>query len=341
MRGGFILDNFFSLEVSVLSSNALCNYITREYFPSEVMKCRLFYRGLHDIYKVTGDNKEYFFKVYRQGIRSIEEIQGEIDLLNHLKFSGIEVTYPVIKCDGKFISQFNTVNGIRYGVLYTSVGVQEFNKTEETIELNERLGSYIASIHNAWDKCDFEINRRNLDEPLFIDNSMDAIRQFSNIYDFDIDFLEEVARHVKKRLKGLTMERPEYGVCHGDIYSGNIRINANKNPVLFDFDFCGNGWRAYDISMYAFPFAMGCDITNLKKREKRKSEFLNGYNKIRTMSRNEISSISLFIPFRRIFNIGTLYISFLQNTWGDSAVIRNIDEDIIMLKKWLELNPIF
>ena len=170
------MDNFFPLEVSVLSSSALCNYIKREYFPSKVLKCRLFYRGLHDIYKVTGDSKEYFFKVYRQGIRSIEEIQGEIDLLNHLKFSGIEVIYTVIKGDGKFISQFNTVNGIRYGVLYTSVGVQEFNKIEETTEVNERLGRYIALIHNAWDKCDFEINRRNLDEPLFIDNSMDAIR---------------------------------------------------------------------------------------------------------------------------------------------------------------------
>ncbi len=59
------------------------------------------------------------------------------------------------------------------------------------------------------------------------------------------------------------------------------------------------------------------------------------------MSEKEIGSIALFIPFRRIFNIGTLYISFLPNTWGDSAVIRNIDEDITMLKKWLEFNPIF
>jgi Ser/Thr protein kinase RdoA (MazF antagonist) len=120
------------LEVSVLSSNALCNYISRDYFPYALLKCRLFYRGLHDIYKVIADNKEYFFKVYRQGIRSMEEIQAEIDLLNHLRLSNIEITFPVIKRNGKFISQFNTVNCIRYGVLYTSVGVREFNQLEET-----------------------------------------------------------------------------------------------------------------------------------------------------------------------------------------------------------------
>ena len=335
------MDNYFPLEVSVLSSNALCNYITREYFPQAILKCRLFYRSLHDTYKVTTENKEYFFKVYRQGIRSMEEIQAEIDLLNHLKSSSVEVVFPVIKRDGNFISQFNTVNGIRYGVLYTSVGKRDFNQIEETAELNERLGSYIASIHNAWDNCNFGINRWNLDAHSFIDSSMTAVRQFSTIYDFDIDFLEEVAKNVKYKLDNLSIERLQYGVCHGDIYSGNIRVDANNSPILFDFDFCGNGWRAYDISMYAFPFGMGSDKTKLKMREQRKNQFLNGYNKVRAMSENEINSIALFIPFRRIFNIGTLYISFLPNTWGDSAVIRNVDEDIIMLKKWLELNPIF
>jgi Ser/Thr protein kinase RdoA (MazF antagonist) len=331
------LDNFFPLEVSVLSSNALFNFISREYFANTLIKCRLFYRGLHDIYKVIADHKEYFFKVYRQGIRRMEEIQAEIDLLNHLKSSDIEITFPVIKRDGKFISQFNTINGIRYGVLYTSVGILGFDQIEETSELNERLGSYIASIHTAWDKYDFGTNRWNLDAHSFIDSSMNAIRQLSTIYDFDIDFLEEVAKNVKTKLVGLTIEKPQYGVCHGDIYSGNIRIDANNNPILFDFDFCGIGWRAYDISMYSFPFGMGCDVNTLKKREQRK----NGYNKVRAMSDTEINSIALFIPFRRIFNIGTLYISYLPNTWGDSVVIRNVDEDIIMLKKWLELNPIF
>jgi Ser/Thr protein kinase RdoA (MazF antagonist) len=94
---------------------------------------------------------------------------------------------------------------------------------------------------------------------------MNDIRQFSTIYDFDIDFLEEVAKNTKKKLASFTLEKPQYGVCHGDIYSGNIRVDTNNNPILFDFDFCGNGWRAYDISMYAFPFGMGCDEKILKR----------------------------------------------------------------------------
>ena len=337
----YIVNDFFPLEVSVLSSNALLNYITQEYFPKALLRCRLFYRSIHDIYKVIVDNEIYFFKVYRQGIRSMKEIQSEIDLLNYLKATGIKAVCPVIKQDGTFVGQFKTANGIRYGVLYTSVGIYEFDEMEESAELNERVGSYIASLHNAWDKCDFGISRQNIDSYSFIDDSMSAIRQFSTIHDFDIDFLEGVAKKVKEGLTSLFTEKPQYGICHGDFYGGNMRVDDDKNPILFDFDFCGNGWRAYDISMYAFPFGLGYDLTKFKKRKERKYQFLNGYNKVRTMSENEIKSIELFIPFRRIFNIGTLYISFLPNTWGDSLVIRNVDDDILKLKKWLELNPIF
>ena len=45
----------------------------------------------------------------------------------------------------------------------------------------------------------------------------------------------------------------------------------------------------------------------------------------------------LFVPFRRIFNIGTLYIS-MSNTWGDNWVKTALDEDIEMLKKWVDLS---
>jgi Ser/Thr protein kinase RdoA (MazF antagonist) len=269
------------------------------------------------------------------------EVQSELDLLLHLKASGVVAIIPVSKRNGTFISEFMTVNGVRHGVLYTSVGVREFSRMEETIESNERLGTYIASVHAAWDKYNGSIDRWSLDASTFIDCSMDAVRQFSEIHEFDIDFLEDVAKHIKKKLISFSTEAPQFGVCHGDFYSGNVRVDANNNPILIDFDFCGNGWRAYDISMYAYPFAMGCDTAKLQQRENRKDQFLNGYNKVRAMSENEVNSIALFIPFRRIFNIGTLYISYLPNTWGDSNVIGNVDGDIEMLKKWIDLNPIF
>jgi Ser/Thr protein kinase RdoA (MazF antagonist) len=330
------MENFFPLEVSVLSSDALFNFISREYFP--IGNCRLFYRGLHDIYRITTVNSEYFLKIYRQGIRDFDEIQSEIELLLHLKLSNVKTTIPVSKHDGTFISHFHTPNGTRLGVLFTSVGSQGFDQVEESPEINNKLGRYIASLHCAWDECKIKYSRWNLDVQTCIDRSINVTRKFSSIYSLNMDYIEDVAEAVKFKLAGLSCEVPQYGMCHGDIYGGNIRFEAGNNPVLFDFDFCGMGWRAYDISMYAFPFSMGSDEKKFANRERRKHDFLSGYNEVRTMSEVEINSIALFIPFRRIFNIGTLYISYLQNTWGDSHVIRNVNDDIEMLKKWMDLN---
>ena len=51
----------------------------------------------------------------------------------------------------------------------------------------------------------------------------------------------------------------------------------------------------------------------------------------------EFDNMYLFVPFRRIFNIGTLYIS-MSSTWGDNWVRVSLDEDIEMLKKWVDLS---
>ena len=42
---------------------------------------------------------------------------------------------------------------------------------------------------------------------------------------------------------------------------------------------------------------------------------------------------------RRIFNIGALYIS-MANTWGDNWVLRNVNDDTEMLKKWVDMNAV-
>jgi Ser/Thr protein kinase RdoA (MazF antagonist) len=330
------MENLFPLEVSVLSAKALFDFISREYFP--IGHCRLFYRGLHDIYRVTTVDSEYFLKIYRQGLRRFDEIQAEMELLLHLKSSNVETTIPVSKCDGTLISHFHTPNGTRFGVMFTSVGLYGFDQVEESAEMNRRLGRYIASLHGAWDKCEIKFCRWNLDVQTCIDRSIEAIREFSSIYTLDMVFIENMAVAVKAKLAGLSDEAPQYGMCHGDIYGGNIRFEADNQPVLFDFDFCGMGWRAYDISMYAFPFGMGCDEQKFEQRERRKHDFLDGYNEIRTMNEAEIHSIACFIPFRRMFNMGTLYISYLQDSWGDSLVVRNVNGDIEMLKRWMDLN---
>jgi len=328
----------FPVETSILSHQSLKEVIKSEYFPNyDNVICRFHYRGIHDTYIIFFDNREYFFKVYRYGFRTIDEIRAEIQLLIILKDSDILATVPVMKIDGEYISLIKVTEGLRYGVLYTSAGVKSPEQVKETDEYNRRLGRYIGSIHKAWDRIDYPVNRWHLDIDSFIDKSMDHIRTYRQWYAFDIDFLEEVAIKTKERINSaFHRNKAGYGICHGDFNPGNIRFDPNDNPVLFDFDFCGYGWRIYDISVYINAFSLGWDRTGMEKRKRRRDSFLEGYRAIMSLSDIEFEKMYLFVPFRRIFNIGTLYIS-MSNTWGDNWVNTNLNDDIEMLKRWAEI----
>ncbi|MDF2686497.1 MAG: hsK1 [Clostridia bacterium] len=333
-----INSTLFPLEASVLASSDILDKLTSLY-TQKIRTCRFYYRGIHDTYIVKAGCEIYYFKIYRYGFRSKEEIQIEIDWLKHLKECGIYATMPIVNMDGEYITEFNTLQGIRYGVLFSSVGTLSFNEVEETDLINKKLGEYLASMHCALDSMEYTSCRSELNIDTFINIPMQHIKDFAKFYTFDLDFLETVAISVKEKISVLSNEAAQYGICHGDFYSGNIRFNDSNIPVSYDFDFSGYGWRAYDISLYASPFSWGADTVKMQSREKRKTAFLNGYSKIRSISDDEIKSIDLFTPFRRIFNIGIIYIC-MSNTWGDDWAIKNLNSDITMLRRWLELNPV-
>jgi len=327
----------FPVDTVLLSPNALGNAIRNNYFPGQEIICRLYCRGINDTYRALTGGKIYWLKVYRADFHTREAIQAEVDLLLHLRRSDMQACVPIARKDGGFVCEFETVTGPRYGVLYETAGTRDFKSTDETPEKNARLGEYIARVHRALDDMP-PIGRPRLDCASFIDGSMPYIREFALVHKFDLPFVEELAARTKAALAGLAEDKPAFGLCHGDIYEDNLRLDEEGNPLLFDFDFSGYGWRAYDISMYAYNFSLGADPAKHEARARRFDAFFEGYTRVRPMPEGELKTIPWFIPFRRIFNLGTLYLWLLADTWGDVAQIRNVEEDIVLLKCWAEYN---
>jgi Ser/Thr protein kinase RdoA (MazF antagonist) len=159
-----MLTDHFPLQAAVMSEDALGSYIVENYFSKNTkLSCRLFWRSIHDVYRIIMNGSFFFYKMYKQGLRSYNEIQSEIDILNHLNMSGIRVVNPIAQKDGNYIGQFKTVFGNRYGVLYESAGRIGLGEVEETALLNNKLGCYIASIHSELDKFNADYDRWNLD----------------------------------------------------------------------------------------------------------------------------------------------------------------------------------
>ena len=52
------------------------------------------------------------------------------------------------------------------------------------------------------------------------------------------------------RMAALPREAPGYGLVHGDVIPTNVLVGPDGALTLLDFDFCGPGWRAFDVATY-------------------------------------------------------------------------------------------
>ncbi len=60
----------------------------------------------------------------------------------------------------------------------------------------------------------------------------------------DRAFLQGVADRIRPQIAALPTVTPQVGYCHGDAGTNNAHVDAAGQVTLFDFDFCGLGWRA-------------------------------------------------------------------------------------------------
>lgn len=127
-----------------------------------------------------------------------------------------------------------------------------------------------------------------------------------------------------------------WGLCHGDLYTGNIHKRKDGQLTIFDFDFCGYGWRAYDVSPFLGNFSAGIGDEVVDQRKRRLENFLRGYEHADGLSDAEIEAVyKIFVPFRRIFNLGYLY-DTLYYVWGNKLRHNLIAHDIRLLRDWID-----
>jgi Ser/Thr protein kinase RdoA (MazF antagonist) len=117
---------------------------------------------------------------------------------------------------------------------------------------------------------------------------------------------------------------------------GNIHRRDDGNLTIYDFDFCGYGWRAYDVSPFLGNFSAGIGDEVVDNRRKRLEYFLRGYEHAGGLSDSEVEAVyKVFVPFRRIFNMGYLY-DALYYVWGNKLRNDLITHDTRLLREWIE-----
>ncbi len=125
-----------------------------------------------------------------------------------------------------------------------------------------------------------------------------------------------------------------FAPIHGDYWWNNAHFDG-QDVTLFDFDFCGNGWRIYDIAAFqgtarANGFEWSAEVVDA---------FLKGYESFRVLSEGERSALRAFELIRVVWALGLA--ASLREVNGERWFSEFFQRGVKMLYRGSEsINPI-
>lgn len=293
---------------SFIDANALAEVVAENYDIGDEINCKMFSKLLrtqdNDHYRVTSGDQKYVLRVYEQGDaqeRQESDYLFELDWLLFMKEQGLPVSSPIPRRDGSLLGSVIAPEGVRYYVLFTFATGKSMSLQDQD-QLYE-FGSYMAKIHKLSDGFRSTHKRKPLDMTYLLDKSLERInRSWGPERSANLDILLTSAEEARSKVFSLLGEKPDpnsdiWGVVGGDFSQMSVHFN-NGTPTFFNFDRCGESWRAYDIAAFL-------SNSNLLQTSAGYSEaFFAGYYSIRQLTSEEHESIFPFLTLRRIWRMG-------------------------------------
>jgi len=284
----------FPVIQSILDPAALLDHIADKYALKGSATCRLLHRGRNDTYLVTTPRDSFIARVYAAWWRSAAEVAYELALLEHLKRKNVPIAPAVADRKGRFQCGLAAPEGERQLVLFNRVQGEPITWTTERAY---RAGSLLARIHAASNDFEHDNCRPCMDLDYLIELPMAAVEPYLAHRLADWEYLQEAAARLHARARAAIRDGLEWGVCHGDFCGDNIHITANEQLAIFDFDFCGPGWRVYDF----------VDIRRKTQAEEQRptwDSFVQGYSETRQIALVNFESVGLFVAISHLRGLG-------------------------------------
>jgi Ser/Thr protein kinase RdoA (MazF antagonist) len=275
---------------STISTEYIGSFLCRHY-GFRIAETVLLHRGFNDTYRVVADGQTVVFRLYQAHWRSENEILAEVGILNFLHSSGVGVTTPIAKKSGGFLTRIGCPEGIRCGVLFElAKGNIPFPFTDSTAKT---LGTNLAIIHRELDSMPAKVDRFEIDKRCLVEIPFNTLETTFPGWNKDITELKRQVEQLADGLSALQRTDREYGLIHGDYINVNIHESGGIFTIL-DWDFCGYGWRAYDLATFLWGLRCG-------GQESLFGDFLTAYRSERPLSDNSISAIPVLEVFREIW----------------------------------------
>jgi Ser/Thr protein kinase RdoA (MazF antagonist) len=286
---------------SILAAEALIPLIQKTY-ALNVKSCRLIKAFILHTYHIITDDDQYIFRVYPHRRRTKTAVMAELELLNYLRASGVSVSVPLATKEDQLLLTLIAPEGERLAALFTYAPGTPLSETSDMKNIHA-YGGTLATIHQQTDAMPLALERPSLDFDRLITEPIERLAVTFPQRHHDWAYLREITPQLRHVIEAVAKEPSYYGLCHGDASSTNAHVTPGGQLTLFDFDFCGLGWRAYDVGTFLIDTSAKIAIS-----------FLSGYQEICALSDAEMAALPAFQAAQNIWLLG-LRASYV-NEWG-------------------------
>ncbi len=302
---------------STISAEAIRQLILLPHYGyGNSVECVLFARGQNDTYQVRAGEHTFALRLYRIG-HSLEGVTEELSALLHLHSNAVPVAAPVARTDGEFVTALDAPEGTRHAALFRWVaGEQPRYINAEHAAL---YGSVAARMHTAGDALQVppagdslanrSVTNRSVRAPMgwpsntarpphdlgyLLERPVVTLRPVIGRFPTWVARFEALVERLKTRCEQARGQLSDWGFCHGDLHCGNARVAGNQ-LALIDFEFCGSGWRVYDLATYRWA----ARLRNVE--EQAWKPFSEAYLQLRPSARGDLGLVPLFVILREIW----------------------------------------
>jgi Ser/Thr protein kinase RdoA (MazF antagonist) len=292
---------------SLLRVDALARALEEAYGLSQV-HCQPIKATINDTYQVWASEGRFVLRISRAHQRSADDITAELAAMTALAVDRVKVAAVVPLWTGELLLPIQAPEGVRYAVLFTLIEGVQLSKAPDAGDVR-RYGRTVAAMHDIWDEKALTVTRPRLDATRLIDAPLAALASVLT-HPQDVANLQRVGERVRTTLRDLPETPPLFGLIHGDLIPSNTLLRPDGTIVLLDFDFCGWGWRVYDLASYLLEIEYwGAAPTTAEA-------FLQGYEEKRVLDSLERDLLPTFEVIRAISSLGTPALHV--NEWGSA-----------------------
>lgn len=313
---------------SLLSAQTIRRLVASHYELPVIENCAFYAAGLHDNYLIGCGNKKFIFRLYRNDWRTDEAVNFELALLDFLGRRSAPVAAPLFTKTRMLTFFIDSPEGRRAAALFHYADGYAPGAAITTKQ-GALLGKAVANTHGIAAGFKSGHARQVLDISFLLDASIHTIAPF--VETETRHYLAMLQAGLNDALSSLSPEAMIYGICTGDVSPHNFHINDQNAITLFDFDQCGYGYRAFEIGKFI------SSIHHIKAKHEIAKAFIDGYQEISRLNREEFNAISYFeiiaviwVMAIHVHNVGRIGLKFLQKPFWDRrlAVIRELYQPI-------------